>query len=209
MVSSAEAPRTGTVIHSARVVARRQRVRERLLAAGGRLVAARGLAKLSVEDILAETGVSRRSFYSYFENKYELAAGVINRALLDGEEMIRALGGRRPAAILPGIVSCYQRLWASHRDALIAIASLETDIRPYIEEAHEKFGSALKKELKRAEKAGLLRNADALCTFRVISRTAVPLLKIYADHPDGVRLYEQSMLALLQRSGANNDRRNR
>jgi hypothetical protein len=38
---------------------------------------------------------------------------------------------------------------------------------------------------------------DATCSFRIISRTAVPLLKIYADHPNGSALYHDAMLALL------------
>ena len=34
-------------------------------------------------------------------------------------------------------------------------------------------------------------------SIKVITRTAVSLLKIYADHRDNTRLYRESMLALL------------
>ena len=57
--------------------------------------------------------------------------------------------------------------------------------------------TAMELGITRAERAGLLRNNDAAYSFRVISRTAVPLLKIYADHPNGSALYRDAMLALL------------
>jgi len=57
----------------------------------------------------------------------------------------------------------------------------------------------VREELIRAEQASVLRNDDAVYTFKVITRTAVPLLKIYADHPGSARLYRESVLALLSK----------
>ena len=51
--------------------------------------------------------------------------------------------------------------------------------------------------LVRAEAGGQLRNDSAMDSFRVLTRTAVPLLRVYQDHPDGQRLYRESMTALL------------
>lgn len=165
--------------------------------AGGRLIAERGVAQVSVEDILAAADISRRTFYSYFGNKYELVAGLINPALAAGADMLKALAEQPADTLLPGIVDCYRRLWDLHSDGLTVIAALDPAVMPYIENHHRKFGSALKRALTRAERAGLLRNNDAAYSFRVISRTAVPLLKIYADHPNGSALYRDAMLALL------------
>jgi AcrR family transcriptional regulator len=204
MVRSDKARNIAAMKPACELTARRQQIRDRLLAAGGRLIASRGLGQVSVADILTEAGVSRRTFYCYFSNKHELAAAVIEGALRAGTAMIEGLARQRPAAILPGVVACYRTLWATHRDALLAISSLDPEIRPYIEEAHQVFGAALKSQLARAERAGLLRNGNAVFTFRVISRTAVPLLRIYAEHPEGERLYEESMLALLD-GGGNDD----
>jgi hypothetical protein len=83
------------------------------------------------------------------------------------------------------------------RDALSVIALLKPEVMPYIESGHRKFGAALKKLLKLAEKSGTLRNNDAQYTFSIITRTAVPLLKIYADHPERGSLYRKAILALL------------
>lgn len=155
------------------------------------------MSQVSVEDILAAADISRRTFYSYFGNKYELVAGLINPALAAGADMLEALVEQPAEALLPGVVDCYRRLWALHSDGLTVIAALDPAVMPYIESGHRKFGSALKAVLERAEHAGLLRNNDATCSFRIISRTAVPLLKIYADHPNGSALYRDAMLALL------------
>ena len=197
MSESTEHPRTGAAIRSPRIVAKRKNVRDRILVTGGRLLAERGLAQVSVEDILAEAKVSRRTFYGYFANKYELVASIINPALAEGTRILAEAARQSPERLLPGIVDCYLSLWESQRDALSAIASLEPGVMPYVESDHRKFGAALKQLLALAEKAGVLRNNDANYTFRIITRTAVPLLKIYADHPEGQSLYREAMLALL------------
>lgn len=172
-------------------------MRDHLVSAGGRLFAERGPAKVSVEDILAEVDISRRTFYTHFANKFELLGGVINPVLENGAQKLAAACQAQPQSLLNGIVDCYRELWESHSDALTIIAALDPAVMPYIESGHRKFGAALKKILKQAERAGQLRNDDALYTFRIISRTAVPLLKIYADHPDGSELYRSAMLSLL------------
>jgi len=197
MSESTEHPRTGAAIRSPLIVAKRRNVRDRILDTGGRLFAARGLAQVSVEDILAEAKVSRRTFYGYFANKYELVASIINPALAEGTTILTEAERQSPECLLPGIVDCYLRLWASHRDALSAIASLEPGVMPYVESDHRKFGAMMKQLLALAEKAGALRNNDAAYTFKIITRTAVPLLKIYADHPEGQSLYREAMLVLL------------
>ncbi len=175
-------------------------VHQKIVAAGGRLLADRALAQLSVEEILAESKVSRRTFYSYFGNKHELVASVINPALLEGVSLLEHVRNQSTKRILPGIIDTYVKLWNSHPNALSAIEWLEPDVMPYIEVSHKKFGALLKQLLESAAKGGELRNGSAQYTFKLMTRTAVPLLKIYADHPDGEALYRAGMLALLGRS---------
>jgi TetR/AcrR family transcriptional regulator, ethionamide resistance regulator len=56
--------------------------RTAILDAVGRQLEIAVLHDLSVEQVLADAGVSRRSFYSYFESKYE-AAGALVAVLMD------------------------------------------------------------------------------------------------------------------------------
>ena len=43
--------------------------REKLLAAGAKLFVSRGIAGVSVAELIAEAGVSRATFYGFFANK--------------------------------------------------------------------------------------------------------------------------------------------
>ncbi|HEY5624119.1 MAG TPA: helix-turn-helix domain-containing protein, partial [Gammaproteobacteria bacterium] len=63
---------------SPRVARRRRRMREALLTAGARQFAARGVAQVSVEDLLAEADVSRATFYDMFSSKYNLLESILN-----------------------------------------------------------------------------------------------------------------------------------
>lgn len=177
----------------------RGRVRDALQEHGIRLVADRGLEQISVADILAAANVSRRSFYGQFANKHELVASIINPTLQAGTELLSKLEQVAPEQLLPGVVDCYLALWERHGDALLAIAGLDSGVLPYIADQHRQFGATLLSVLRRAAAADLLLNDDAELTFRVISRTAVPLLRIYGTRPQGTALYRCSMLALLEK----------
>jgi len=190
---------------SAHMERKKEQIRQTLQSNGVRLVAEHGLDKVSVEQILEAAGYSRRTFYGYFANKLELLASAINPVLEEGTKLLEKVSEQEPEHLLAGIVDCYLKLWESHSDVLIAISSLDsTTIGPYIESSHRQFGGEVMKVLGRVADAGMLRNKDAAYSFRIITRTAIPLLKLYAPHPDGERLYRESMLALLGTTGTLN-----
>jgi AcrR family transcriptional regulator len=183
---------------SPKIAARRNRIRDALLRGSAELIADKGVAAVSVEEIIDQAGISRRTFYSFFANKYELVGSVLNPVLDSGTKRLTQLARQDASALLPGIVDCYLALWDEQRNAVSMITSVNTEVLPYIEKGHRKFGAALRKVLRIAEPSGQLRNSSAGDTFKVITRTAVPLLKIYGDHPNGRALYRDSMLALLR-----------
>ena len=176
---------------------RRSRIYEALLNESARLFAATGTEQVSVEDIIEAVGISRRTFYGFFANKYEIAAALLNPVFAAGVEQLGELARQSPAAIIPGIVAFYLRQWRERQASLQIIGSLDAAIFPYIEAGHLAFGAALKTALARCETAGLLRNDSARLSFQVITRTAVPLLKIYRDHPQLDALYTETMISLL------------
>ena len=57
---------------------RRERTRASLLAVGARQFAQRGIAPVSVEELIAEADVSRATFYAMFSSKYSLLEGILN-----------------------------------------------------------------------------------------------------------------------------------
>ena len=63
---------------SPRVARRRRRMRDALLVAGAKQFATRGIAQVSVEDLLAEADISRSTFYDIFSSKNKLLENIIN-----------------------------------------------------------------------------------------------------------------------------------
>lgn len=82
---------------------RRARTRARILAGAEPLFHEHGLRKVTVEDLCAATGVSRRTFYQHFESKEALATEVVGIIVKEVSGPLMAnLESRRPAAeIIP------------------------------------------------------------------------------------------------------------
>lgn len=192
-------PRTGAVIRSPRVVQRRSRIRAELLATGARLFAERGIVKVSVEDLIDQVGISRRTFYGFFANKQEVAASLLNPVLKSALQALDAVARRKPEDIIAAIAELYLDQWELHSDALQLISVIDSSVLPYIEPGHKLFGTALLSQLERAGQAGRLRNDSAVDSFRIISRTALPLLKVYGERTDLRAIYTDSLVALLGR----------
>ncbi len=192
-------PRTGNIIRSAKVANRRSETRDKLLEAGVRLFVERGIAKVSVEELLDAAGISRATFYGFFANKNELAASILMPVFDSGIAALKKLRDVPPRQAAEGLIDVYLHLWNEHRDALLLTASMDESLFPYIESPHRTFGRAMQKILRVIESAGLLRNESAELTFMVLARTGIPLLRVYKDHSDLERVYRDSMLALLIR----------
>jgi AcrR family transcriptional regulator len=190
-------PRRRERIVSPKVVDRRGQVWDELLAVAGRLMAEKGVGAVSVEQILLAAGISRGTFYSFCGGRSDLVAAIVKPALDEGTASLEMLASRPAPEILPAIVGMYEELWRGHRHALLMIPGVDARAFAPLSDAHRGFTDAMARALDAAEAGGQLRNDSARDTFRVITRTAVPLLRIYHDNPDGRRLYRESMLALL------------
>jgi len=190
-------PRRRERITSRKVIERRGQAWERLLETAAGLMAARGVPGVSVEQILLASGVSRGTFYGFCSGKTDLLVAILEPVFAAGTSALGALGARPAAEVVPGIIELYAQLWQRHRDALLLIPGVDAAAFSRLRSAHDAYTLAMKRELLRAQNAGYLRTGDAECTFRVITRTAVPLLRVYQEHPQGERLYRESMQALL------------
>src|SRR5689334_12764659 len=61
-------------------------LRETILAATEDLLATRQFGDLAVSDILGAAGVSRGTFYFYFDSKHDVLAELVRRAVAGGHE---------------------------------------------------------------------------------------------------------------------------
>jgi AcrR family transcriptional regulator len=80
--------------------------RERLLSIAERAVLAKGFTATSIDEIIAEAGITKSGFFYHFRDKNELALALIERYLVDDEAKLdalfaRARTARRPVACVP------------------------------------------------------------------------------------------------------------
>ncbi len=73
-----------------RTLRKRERTRAEIVAAAERLVAARGLDALSIDEITEEADVAKGTFYTHFEDKEDLAAEIARNIRLELEDKITA-----------------------------------------------------------------------------------------------------------------------
>jgi len=174
--------------------------REKLVAAGAALFATRGIARVSVAEILKAAGLSRATFYGFFANKNELAAAILMPVFDSGFAALDKLYALPPRQAADGLIDTYLYLWQEHKNALLLTGIIDSGVFPYIASQHQAFNDALLKILQAIETGGLLRNNSAELTLEVLAKTGIPLLRIYKNHNDREKLYRESMLALIIKS---------
>jgi AcrR family transcriptional regulator len=192
-------PRTGNPIQSPKVANRRSEVRERLLEKSAELFVDRGIAKVSVEELIEVVGISRATFYGFFANKNELAASILMPVFDDGYALLAELKELPPQQAIEQLIDVYLQLWKEHRHALLLTGQIDPATFAYIREQHNRFSDALLQILNTVRAAGLLRNNSAEITCMVLAKTTVPLLRVYQAHDDFEHIYRESILALLVR----------
>jgi TetR/AcrR family transcriptional regulator, ethionamide resistance regulator len=98
-------------------------LRENILAATERLLAERSFADLAVSEILTAAGVSRGSFYFYFDSKHDVLAELVRRAVSRGHQAAAPWLARpddQTAALRAGITAGAE-LWRASAPVLRAI----------------------------------------------------------------------------------------
>lgn len=185
---------------SPKVQRRRERTRAALLAAGARQFARRGVAPVSVEDLIAEADISRATFYGLFASKYSLLEGILHPIFDVAIGEVKALAKRPAAEAIDGLVDLYWSLWATHREGFLLIPSVDSETFKRFEPQHRALQDALLALLQKAERAGLLRNASAHYSLKVLARTAVQLLRVYDGHEAAPALFRDALRGLLLRA---------
>jgi TetR/AcrR family transcriptional regulator, ethionamide resistance regulator len=133
----------------------------RLLEGTERLLARVPLRDLSVEDILAESSVSRRTFYVHFASKYGVIVRLADDALGSifenlGPLLERGEDEHGPDA-LRRVIGAGTAIWAEHRDLLRAVyehwQEVE-DLREVWLGTFKRMADALALEIERERTAG-------------------------------------------------------
>ncbi len=132
-----------------------------ILDAAERLLAERGLVDLTVADVIESAGVSRGSFYFYFESKQAVVAALLERIVDEVHEASLPWferGETPPERALREAISGSLALWRRHAAVLRStVESWQTDpgIRDLWGQVLERFTRAAEAQIERDREAGV------------------------------------------------------
>jgi len=141
------------------------RIRDLVLQSAGRLFNRHGFNAVSIDDVMAEAGLTRGSFYCYFSSKSDLYAQSVARVVHEDRENPKASGSERTRA--DKIVQDY--LSEAEQDSTadtFPMIGLPNDISRTDRAVRQAFEAALKLMIQSFEQAGNgnaeTRRTDAL-----------------------------------------------
>jgi AcrR family transcriptional regulator len=144
-----------------RAVLRKQETAARLVALCRRLTAERGLNGFTIEEVCAEVGVSRRTFFNYFPSKEDAILGIG-----ESEEMTQ---------LIAEFKSRSSRGWSAVVDDLIEFAIEHTRSVEHNATEHLAFMKMLEREPRLlARFIGVGRDREALVVSIIADREGVP-----------------------------------
>ena len=179
-------------------VARRQgRTRARLLDESAKLFIKRGFENVSVEDILAASGIARSSFYRFFSNREALLADIVRPVFERGIVELSAIPDATPRAKMIRVFETYLTLWELNADALKVAARVGGVYFALFEDVHSEFRRQLVRHVESVQEGQGLLNGNADYSARLIARIAIPTLEVFSSDPDYRRLFVGAMTGLL------------
>jgi AcrR family transcriptional regulator len=196
-------PEADIVALSPKIQQRQRRTRDLLLRESAALFVARGFENVSVEDILAASGIARSSFYRFFSNREDVLAHIVRPVFQRGLAELRSISSRQGEVIIAGILSAYLQLWRRSPNALRLSTRVGGVHFALIKDVHDEFRVCLEVLVKRANAQGILLNNNPDFSARLIARVAVPTLEVYSGDPNREQLFMKSMKGLLLKSEKN------
>ena len=182
---------------SSKVQYRQSQTRRSLLEQSAKLFVDRGFENVSVEDILAASGIARSSFYRFFPNREALLGQIVQPVFEHGIQELKAIPAGSARQIMVGIFEVYLTLWEQNADALRVATRVGGVYFSLFEEIHGKFRRELIDLVLRVQAAGILLNGDADYSARLIARVSVPILEVFSADADRRRLFVNAMEGLL------------
>lgn len=138
---------------------------EEILEAAERFLRERPLRELTIDEIMADTGLSRPAFYVYFRDRHDLVLrlieGIGSELFVMAERWLKGTGDARDdlRAAVEGVVAAY----ATHGPVLRAIADAAGE-DPGVEEVYrglvERFIEATAQHIRLETKAGRVKGIN-------------------------------------------------
>ncbi len=182
---------------SQKILRRRDRMRQRLVEVAIEKFAARGPDSVSVDDLVEDAEIAKKTFYTFFGSKEELLSDIVRPVFERGIEELSSLKTDSAQKTAQGVADVYLTLWEEYPQALAVAMKLDMKYFFLIEEVHTKFSTALRKKLKVLEDSGELRNGNAIYSSRIIARSAILLLEVYSEDESPDQLFRTTIEGLL------------
>ncbi len=193
-------PEPSVVALSPKVRARQRRTRDVLLRESAALFVARGFENVSVEDILAASGIARSSFYRFFSNREDVLSQIVRPVFQRGLIELNSIRGQDGEAIIGGVLTAYLKLWQRSPNALRLSTRVGGVYFSLFRDVHDQFRTRLESLLRSAAEYRILRNDNPDYSARLIARVAVATLEVYSGDPNREELFMATMKGLLLKS---------
>ena len=183
---------------SPKIARRQDRTRRRIVEISAAKFAARGYENVSVEEIIETADIARSSFYRFFSSREDVLANVIRPVFEQGIAAMKAIDpDAAPEHIMQAIFEVYLTLWRADADALRVSTRTGGAHFRLFKDLHGAYRQCVDRLLKRVEAAGALLNGSADYTSRLLARSAVAVLEVYANDPDRDALFHKTMRGFL------------
>jgi AcrR family transcriptional regulator len=180
-----------------RVARRRAVTRARIVEVAARCFADSGPDAVRLDDVAQAADVARGTLYSHFRTKDDLLYAIVEPVLRLSVRKTAALGRLDAREGVENLLQLYLELWHTHPDALrIAYKARDLPLGDFAS-LHRSFLRGVLRVFERANEAGILRSGDPVLAGHVMRQVGVPLLELYARHPDGDRLFVEGLRGLL------------
>jgi AcrR family transcriptional regulator len=156
---------------------RRQLTHQRIVDAGCSLFTRRGVAQISVEDILLEADVSRGTFYKYFTNKDDVLKALVLPVFDDLIERFSAVNQADTEVVLEAVLAGYFQQWQNHSAALVLAFNIGQANFALVQPKHDVYVRLLSELMNRIHRQGNLRLQEVSVATLLIARTVVPVLQ--------------------------------
>lgn len=173
---------------------RRQLTRQRIIDAGCSLFSRRGVAQVSVEDILVEADVSRGTFYKYFSNKEDVLKAIVLPVFEFLISRFAQLDKADADVVLEEVLRSYFQQWQRGAEALVLAFNIGQTNFSLVHKEHDEYVQLLIALIERIQQRGLLRLEETAVASLLIARTVVPMLQALQK----TRYVEQQFIAAMR-----------
>ncbi|WP_407292343.1 TetR/AcrR family transcriptional regulator [Stutzerimonas zhaodongensis] len=152
----------------------RDQTRERILQSAARLFAQEGFEQVGINDLMADAGLTRGAFYSYFRTKAELYSESIQHAAKAGAERLSELGEGGMVELVDGYLQVSHATGQSMTCPLAFMAAdvtrQEPEVRQIYSSVFQRFVTRLQEASPASNRQQALQMAVALIGGLVLAR---------------------------------------